>query len=251
LCVAVHAVLRRLPRYRSAWAAPRTLAQPRGLVGLWWCWLVAGVLLSLFGIPGRPWYLAPAVPPLLLLSAHAVHLLFEFSRRVPEPRPAFPVVVAFVWFGAMMIDPLASQRDMALRQYHLRFQDRLDPGNVELIAEIEAHTQPGDAIFLSAYRPEVYWRTRRRLACRYPGTLCAGGWEDPRNPVTPRIAEELRKNKPPLIQWTPLPQEDHAGGAFTAWLHENYRQIDPDVVAGLWLRSDRMQTASPGDKSSQ
>lgn len=238
LAVGLHALLRRARFYRLTGPAPHNPPGPPGVVGLWAVWFAAALALALFGIPGRPWYLAPTVPPLLLLSAHAVYLLLEFGRRVPAARPAFPLVVAVVWFVAMMIPPLASQRDMALRQYHFRFRDYGEPTTDLLIANIEAHTQPGDRVFLSAYRPEIYWRTGRRMACRYLGTISAGGWQNPRNPVMPRIAEELRRTAPPLIEWQWSPRDGEAAADFQHWLEAHYRPLDPAGVAGLWLRND-------------
>jgi hypothetical protein len=235
--VALHAALRRLPFYGNPVEAP-TGPEPRGVVGLWWCWFIAALLLSLFGIAGRLWYLAPAVPPLLLLSAHAVNLLLEFGRRMAWPRPAFPLVVATVWFVVMMAAPLAGQRDMALRQYHYRFHDVRDAHTELLITEIEANTHPADRIFLWAYRPDVYWRTGRRMACRYLGTISAGGWSNPNNPVTPRIAAELRRNKPPLIEWHERETDRPAAAEFMRWLEDHYRPLGHEGLGGLWLRSD-------------
>jgi len=235
--VAAHGLIRGFSRNakHSSAASPRTIVP--GQLGLLWVWLLLAIGLASFGVRGRPWYLAPALAPLILLAVYALHLLIDFANRVPGPRPSFAIVVAAVWFVVMLAAPVRSQVEMALRQSHLRFDAAPDASAEALIAAIEAHTRVDEAIFLAGYQPDVYWRTGRPPACRYFGTVNAGAWDDPRNPVMRRIAEELQARPPRVLQWSPPDASGAQAAEFDAWLAGRYH-LDESGVPGLWIRKD-------------
>lgn len=259
LCGCVRSAVNWMPGYASAVSLPLLLASAVGIhavvsrknaadprlpsdhppryVALLWLWLALALGLGTIGVTNRPWYLAAALPPLLLLAAHAVYLLVTFCTCVPAPQSRFPLILAAVWFAVMMAGPLKRQVDMAFRQYYHRFEEAPSATTTALTQAIVDYTQPDDAVFLHGYEPEVYWRTGRRMACRYLGTLAAGGWSDAQNPVLPRIATDLRADPPPLVYWPLTDDPDPKAEDFATWLTTHYHEVPRDGLGGVWVRN--------------
>lgn len=150
------------------------VALPVGLMVLLWSWFVAAVCLALLGLAERPWYLALALPPLLMLSAHSVYLLLHSGRIARDRAPAHHVVVCVVWLAYMMAGPVGMQLDMAARQYHHAFDAPRDMQLERLVAAIKEHSRPDEMVFSFGYRPDLFWRADRAPATRFPGTIHAG-----------------------------------------------------------------------------
>ncbi len=223
--------------------------QPSGWLFLLWSWMLAAIYLAALGPHGRAPYLAVALPPLVILSGHAVHLLLLSQTTSPsQRRPAFHVVVAVIWLGYMLYWPLQMQLDMAGRQYAHRFLIPPTEYRLSLEQGIDRHSAAGDRMFKFGYSPDLYWSTNLRPACRFIGTEKAGQLLHYGQPVIDEITRKLRLVRPRIIVLNPEAETRAAKAKgldvaeAVSWVELNYYQPDPDVPT-LWVVKDE----SPSD----
>ena len=218
--------------------------RPDGLLFLLWAWMLVAVYLALVGPHQRVPYLAVALPPLIMLCAHGVHLLLRSGRRIQDTKPAYHVVVGALWFAYMMIWPVWMQIDMAGRQYYHRFIAPPNERVLKQIAAIQRYSDPQDAMFIFGYSPDIYWRVDRRPAIRYIGTEKAEQLGEHGQPLMDRIAALLIEAEPRIIlfhaeAFARAPQTRNLDvTAFEQWLRERYDQPEGEMLPSLWVRSE-------------
>jgi len=219
--------------------------RPAGLLGMLWVWLMAGVTLAALGPHRRDHYLAIALPPLMLLCAHAVWLLVSSGRAYPSGRPAFHVIVGVVWLVYMLVDPVYSQVDLLARQYYHRFEAPPDMRERRILESIEQYSDENEAVFIHGYRPDLYFKAKRRSAIRFIGTEKVAQLGESGQPVWNETVAALQEAQPVLIMLDGVsPQKSGSvqevdTTEYARWLQANYHQPDPENRPRLWmLRAD-------------
>ncbi len=227
----VHAIFRAVSRRRSGAAADGAGADHPGLLFMLWFWLVAAVYLAALGPHKRAPYLAVVLPPLMLLSAHAIHLLLAGAREAGRRVPAFHAFVAVCWVAYMVIWPLQMQVATAARQYYHRFLAPPDVHEQEVLAALRANSDPGEAIFVFGYSPRLYWLADRPPAIRYIGTEKVAQLGRNAQPVLNEIIADLEKAEPKVIvlDSARVSASRSIGGLDTGrladWIDRDYRPV--------------------------
>lgn len=221
-----------------------TGARPQGLLFLLWIWMLCGVYLALIGPHRRLPYFGIALPPLVMLSAHAVYLLLRSGRRISGTQPAYHVVVGVLWFGYMMIFPLHRQVVEAGKQYFHQYVEKPDANYLATVETVRRLTRPDETIFVFGYGPKLYWDADRPSAIRYIGTEKAGQLGAYGQPIFDEITTLLIETKPKVIVVHPehFKQSPFAKGLDTsriaAWLETHYDQPEGDRPRNVWTRRD-------------
>jgi hypothetical protein len=131
---------------------------------------------------------------------------------------------------------------MAARQYHHAYSAPPDVVQESYLGAIAANTQPGDAIFVFGYDPQLYWRTERTNAIRYIGTEKVDQLAENGQPLFDEIVTDLTQARPRVILFdAPQIAKSPTVGrlnvtAFDTWLRAEYHQPDPDDLPRLWLQ---------------
>jgi len=209
---------------------------------LYWMWMLIAIYLSAIGPHNRPMYLAVALPPLVMLATHSVHLLLNSAKNRTADVPVHYVVVGLVWFAYMLWTPLNMQFDFALQQYHWSNQPP-DARLTTMVDAIERHSQPGEAMFACGYAPELYWRANRRQAIRYHGTEKAEHLHQHGQPLLDETTRSLQAAKPKIIILQPnrfhqtetQPKPDAT--ELVKWIKASYHQPEPEALPSLWVRN--------------
>ncbi len=218
--------------------------RPPGLLVLLWAWMIAAVVLALLGPDRRLHYWGIALPPLVMLAGHGVHLLLNAGRVQGVERPTIYQVVALLWLAFMLLTPIQSQVRAAL-SYRWHAQD--DPKQrrvMDLAQAVRERSAPDETMFVWGYEPRIYWASDRPPAIRYIGTE-----KTRRDPSGSRFMAEICRlviqAKPKVIigrptQWTVSPQHPHhhALVTFREWVETRYRQVDRDNLVAVWVRAE-------------
>lgn len=219
--------------------SPQAATQPPALLALLWLWMLAGVYLAAVGPHQRAPYLAVALPPLVSLTAYAVHLLVSSSRLVGRV-PAFHVLVGVVWMVYMIVPTLHGLIDMAGRQYHHAYNAPPDLIQQRYVNAVAANAKPDEAIFIFGYDPELYWQSGRANAIRYIGTEKVDQLAENGQPLFDEIVADLKQARPKLIL---LDAPNVAKSPtvrrldvteFQRWLVAEYEQPDAESLPLLW-----------------
>ncbi|MFQ5492497.1 MAG: hypothetical protein ACE5GE_17445, partial [Phycisphaerae bacterium] len=219
--------------------------RPAYWLGLLWIWMLLGAYLALIGPHKRLHYLAIALVPLCMLSAHGLHLFLAGARRMGSSGPPYYLFVGLLWCGYMLIVPLEDQLH-ALNMHHYRRLESPQANPRAILAEvIVENTSPADTLFAWGYEPEIYYRADRAPAIRYIGTEKVSQL----GPAGQALLDEiitLLKASPPAALVVSLDQVDR----FIApkpgdrldyddlgdWLHANYTLCPQAKRENLWLR---------------
>jgi len=228
-----HAIVRWLSGFRAATVALFG-RQPPGLLFVLWAWMVVAIALALAGPDRRLHYWGIALPPLIMLAGHGVHLLFQSGRGTE--RPVFHVVVAVVWMAYMLIAPLRLQVQAALT-YRWHAADEMRQRRIaDPVSTIRRCSVPGETLFVWGYDPRLYWLADRPSAIRYIGTEKTSD-----NPAGQRLLGDIcgmvKDARPRIVVADPAAISSSAGD-FAEWLRGHYTRPDPDRAAHVWVRND-------------
>jgi hypothetical protein len=181
--------LLQLPTLAPLWARRDRLGAVDGVV---WCWLVAGAVALVPGFRFFFHYFLVLVPPLAALAGLVLS---------SAPAPARHRAVAAAAAVALVCVGVAS----------LPFADRTRVED-ELVAVVEARTDPDDRIVVWGALPELYWRTERLPGARFLSMgYLTGKWPGSGDPVPapetaapyeerwPIFHEDLRHHEPRLV----------------------------------------------------
>ena len=212
--------------------------RPPGLLLLMWTWLAAALYLAAVGPHQRAPYLAVALPPLVALSVHSVHLLLASGRR-EFGIPRYHVVVGVCWMVFMLIWPVYYQvRTAAIAHYH-RFVEPAPAGQVADLGAIQRYTGPDDRIFVFGYGPELYWRSGRAPAIRYIGTEKIGQLGDRGKALYAEVIGLLRVSRPKAILADPVDvrrlDQMLDGPGLSQWLETDYERVAGHTRENLWI----------------
>jgi hypothetical protein len=243
----LYPALRRIWRYEGPPAVDVPGHRPPGLLVLLWAWMLAAVYLALLGPHQRLHYWGVALPPLVMLAGHGVHLLLQSGRLAGTRRPAFHLVVGVLWFGYMMLGPLSMQLQ-AVNYYAYYAADADDSRQSRAVADaIRSASQPDDALFVWYYNPKLYWVADRPPAIRYLDTDKARQLGRLGQPLMDEMIRLLKQARPKIIVTdsslfgrddSTLRHRLPTPGDFPDWLRANYSQ-PPDLKRrDLWVRND-------------
>jgi hypothetical protein len=216
--------------------------RPDGMLFLIWAWFIVAVYLALLGPHQRLQYYGVALPPLVMICAHAVHLLLRAGRRIPDVQPAYPVVVGVLWFGYMMVWPVQAQVRAATVAHHHRFEEEPDARLAALLEAVRRHTMPDDAIFVSGYGPKLYWDAERRPAIRYIGTEKVGQLGEYGEALKAELVGLLKDARPAaiVIDAEELKVSVHPRVSdfqeMKDWLNAEYARPEDYPESNLWIR---------------
>ena len=228
-----HPIVRWLSGFRAATVALFG-RQPPGLLFVLWAWMVVAIALALAGPDRRLHYWGIALPPLIMLAGHGVHLLFQSGRGTE--RPVFHVVVAVVWMAYMLIAPLRLQVQAALT-YRWHAADEMRQRRIaDPVSTIRRCSMPGETLFVWGYDPRLYWLADRPSAIRYIGTEKTSD-----NPAGQRLLGDIcgmvKDARPRIVVADPAAISSSADD-FAEWLRGHYTRPDPDRAAHVWVRND-------------
>ena len=207
-------------------------------------WFVAALYLAAVAPDRKAHYFGPALPPLVILATYGLGRMIDAMRGVGWKR--YHVWVAVLWVLYMIATPLQGQFQRVTACYHWTYVDPPPDRLASTVTVIQAHTEPSDPIFVTGFRPELYYRADRPPACRYIGTSPASLLRDTGQPIADEIVASLIAYPPKVIvadrravetmtlsRSDSSPNElDFAG--LVELLHQRYRpdETEPSV----WIR---------------
>lgn len=217
---------------------------PKRYIFLLWIWLLVAIYLAAVGPHFRRTYLAIALPPLVMATAHSVHLLIASARMGDRVAPHY-LIVGFLWFGFVLISPLHGQWDMAMRQYYHRFVAPADPQLREQLDVIDEWTDADETFFAFGYPAELCWRSKRPNAIKYIGTEKIAHLGPHGQPLLDEVVMLLKASPPKLI-FLDGPSVDKSATIghlktheLAKWLDSKYEPLRNTPVQNVIVRRDR------------
>lgn len=194
-CAAVlHGVMREFGRQAEHDASPLVL------LTLW-------LLIALYGAQvcptKHPWFITPALPPLLLLAADLLHRIraeLGLLRRMQQNAAVCAIVVLMAYFAWPAVEV---QWDEGWRVW-LERVDSDEPMRWEVVGDVLADlTEPDESIQCWGWMPGVYLHAQRPNACRFATTEKIGQVGAARALIIlEEIAESLRNREPKALAIT-------------------------------------------------
>jgi hypothetical protein len=159
------------------WLAGQALPDWRKDVDLW-LWLGAAALGVLAGQRFWGHYFLQLLPPLAALAATQIH---RFSAKSVFVVAAVTTLVPVTIFTLVPRDNL--------------------PPYERIVREIEANSEPDDAIFVWGTFPEAYWASERPMATRFPHTNFVTGVNQgvPTPGAPEQMCADLERSRPRLV----------------------------------------------------
>lgn len=219
-------------------------------VATWWLlFALPAVLMT----PHRQWhYVAPLLPPLLLLAGGGLALLTAESRA-GRTRP-YAVWLAIAWMAYMTIAPLEQHVFRALDIQSQRASGG-DDADIRLARAVRQRCGPDETLYVSGYRPRLWYLCDRPPAGRHCGTMSAARLGRSGAFVIDEIAAALRADPPCAIlvggreldrldepagsmveashRWGPANEGDGSGDEPPVWIQTLY---EPSEHRRLWFR---------------
>ena len=247
LATVVQPLLRRVAGGRPDRDDDAVGRRPPGVLVLLWAWMLCALYLALIGPHRRLPYFGVALPPLVMLSAHGIHLLLRSGRRITQTPPTYHVVVGVLWLGFMMYFPFRAQVRAAAEQYYHLYLEETDPQQAQHLALVDAvrqHTSSDETIFVFGYGPKFYWDADRPSAIPYVGTEKVGHLKAHGQPLFDEITALLAEARPKVVLVTPGDLRRSPAvrrldtSALARWIETNYERPDPERLRSLWVRRD-------------
>ena len=227
-------------------------------------WVAAAcIAIAVNGSRGLPQYFVQAAPALALAAGVGAAVAFP-----PLPRlvrwivvilvavgvwrvDEFPKLASNVWHDTKYIAGRIDRRDHLARYGGLRESDKYSAlDNLDLGATLDAHSRPGDTVYVFGFSPGAYVYASRRSASRFfwsRPVIVGFNDRDPRYGVS-GLLSELQMRQPAVIalqrhDWYPDVQDSAAffmsQPALAGWLRANYREFASVDAFSTWERISR------------
>lgn len=188
-------------------SAPATAAPPLNL--LIWGWILISYIEVLAQAKLYLYHWQPILPPLALAAGQGFAILFTSSNRL-GPRLHW-VVTAFCLVLLLSVS-LAQQRiypdflayvfgQQAPAVYNAQFVEGNDfsySADVQAATYLDAHTSPGQRVFIWGFEPLVYWLAQREPVTRFTFNFPLVAWWYPREWQSEAISD-LQRSPPVYI----------------------------------------------------
>ncbi len=175
----------------------------------------------------------------------------ESPIRNPQPAirnpqsPHFPTWVAAVWSAYMLLTPLENQFGRTATTYYDVFVASPDRREAKLVGAIHRHCQPGERIYITGYRPRLWYLACRPPAVRHCGAMSAARLGEAGLPILKEIVAGLKRNPPKAIvtagdELNRLFAAVDRGEQRSSLLYlTQYYELAPEISGGrLWIRRD-------------
>lgn len=159
-----------------------------------WCWLVGGVAILIIQAKGYDYHWLPILPPLVLIACDAITRLIEgigFAlERILIPvnrkfwQKAATCLLIIYLLNTMFLDiwrpawPYLSGKQNQTTYYtEFRGGEFVANESQDVATYLQRHTEPGDALYIWGFRPEIYYLSQLRPATRFISQFpLVAGW---------------------------------------------------------------------------
>lgn len=135
-------------------------------------WLLAAIAILLVQAKGYDYHWLPMLPPLLLVSAHAITSLLERLPRHLRAGLLATTLAAMLFIQATTIwlpnlDYLTGQQDQLAYYDGFRGGEYVAGESQRVVDYLRQHTTPGESLYIYGFRAEVYYLAQLRPANRF------------------------------------------------------------------------------------